>query len=54
MTWLTWRQHRAQLITTAGLLIALGVLLLVSGREAAAYIAEHAPGWLPWARPRLR
>ena len=47
MTWLTWRQHRAQLITTAGLLIALGVLLLVSGREAAAYIAEHAPAGCP-------
>ena len=34
MVWLTWRQHRAQMLVTAGLLAALGVLLLVHGLGA--------------------
>lgn len=41
MYWLTWRQHRAQVLATTGLLLALGVLLLVSGMEAMQYLAEH-------------
>jgi ABC-type transport system involved in multi-copper enzyme maturation permease subunit len=35
MTWLTWRQHRAQLYIAAGLLAALAVLLLVTGLQMA-------------------
>lgn len=40
MYWLTWRQHRAQALATTGLLLALGVLLLVSAMEATHYLAE--------------
>ena len=36
MTWLTWRQHRIQLLTGAALLAALTVLLLVTGLQMAA------------------
>lgn len=46
MIWLTWRQHRAQLLVTGGLLLALGVMFLISGREAAGYVADH-PGLAP-------
>jgi hypothetical protein len=35
MVWLTWRQHRAQVLATAGFLAAVGVLLLVNGLGAA-------------------
>jgi hypothetical protein len=45
--WVTWRQHRAQILVTAGLLALLGVLLLVSALEANAYVAEHAPPGCP-------
>jgi ABC-type transport system involved in multi-copper enzyme maturation permease subunit len=31
MVWLTWRQHRAQVLITAGFLLAMGVFLLVHG-----------------------
>ena len=34
MLWLTWRQHRAQLLVTLGFLAVLGVVLLVSGQLA--------------------
>jgi hypothetical protein len=34
MVWLTWRQHRAQVLVTAGFLAAVGMLLLVNGRGA--------------------
>lgn len=34
MVWLTWRQHRAQVLVTAGFLVAMGVLLLVHGLAA--------------------
>ncbi|MGB3443367.1 MAG: ABC transporter permease [Actinophytocola sp.] len=34
MVWLTWRQHRAQVLVTAGFLAAIGVLLLVHGLDA--------------------
>ena len=47
MIWLTLRQHRAQLLTTAGLLAAFGALLLVSGIEAMRYLAENAPEGCP-------
>lgn len=55
MIWLTWRQHRAQLLTTLGLLVALGVMFLVSGLEARGYVAGHpslAPGDLHAALAR--
>lgn len=42
MVWLTWRQHRAQVLVTAGLLAALGLFLLVRGQSAATVL-----GWLP-------
>jgi hypothetical protein len=35
MTWLTWRQHRAQLYVAAALLAALAVLLLITGLQMA-------------------
>lgn len=31
MLWMTWRQHRAQMLVTAGFLLAFGVFLLVHG-----------------------
>ena len=31
MLWLTWRQHRGQVLVTAGFLVAVGVVLLVHG-----------------------
>ncbi len=31
MVWLTWRQHRAQILVTAGFLAVVGVVLLVHG-----------------------
>lgn len=34
MVWLTWRQHCAQVLVTAGFLAAVGVLLLVHGLGA--------------------
>ncbi|KZB81313.1 transmembrane transport protein [Amycolatopsis regifaucium] len=34
MLWLTWRQHRTQLLVTLGFLAAVGGVLLVSGRIA--------------------
>lgn len=36
MTWLTWRQHRAQFAVGAALLAALAVLLLITGLQMAA------------------
>ncbi|MDP9866753.1 MULTISPECIES: hypothetical protein [Streptosporangium] len=47
MLWLTWRQHRAQILATGALLLVLGVLLLVSGLRASAHIAGHAPPGCP-------
>jgi hypothetical protein len=35
MTWLTWRQHRAQFYVAAALLAALAVLLLITGLQMA-------------------
>ncbi len=35
MVWLTWRQHRAQVLVTAGFLVAVGALLLAHGAGAA-------------------
>ncbi|MEU3621950.1 ABC transporter permease [Amycolatopsis coloradensis] len=35
MLWLTYRQHRMQLLVTAALLVAVGILLLVNGNAAA-------------------
>ena len=31
MVWLTWRQHRAQILVTTGFLVVMGVVLLVHG-----------------------
>lgn len=31
MMWLTWRQHRAQVLITVGFMLALGIFLLVHG-----------------------
>ncbi len=31
MVWLTWRQHRAQILVTAGFLAVVGIVLLVHG-----------------------
>lgn len=47
MIWVTWRQHRAQLLVTAAFLAALGLLLLGSAIEAKAYVAGHAPAGCP-------
>lgn len=34
MVWLTWRQHRAQMLVTAGFLAVMGIVLLVHGLMA--------------------
>lgn len=34
MLWLTWRQHRIQLLAILGVLIAVGVVLLLTGQAA--------------------
>jgi hypothetical protein len=55
MTWLTWRQHRAQLYVGAAALAALAVLLLITGLQMAsqyrsaltACAANHNCGNLP-------
>ncbi|MEW9547031.1 hypothetical protein [Nonomuraea sp. NPDC050783] len=47
MIWVTWRQHRAQILVTAGFLALLGALLLVSAVEAGRYVAQHAPPGCP-------
>ncbi|QYC41651.1 ABC-2 family transporter protein [Nonomuraea coxensis DSM 45129] len=47
MIWVTWRQHRAQILVTAGFLALLGALLLVSAVEAHRYVAGHAPPGCP-------
>ncbi|MFC5832124.1 hypothetical protein [Nonomuraea insulae] len=47
MIWVTWRQHRAQILLTAGFLALLGLLLLGSAVEAGVYVAEHAPPGCP-------
>jgi hypothetical protein len=35
MFWLTYRQHRMQLLITAGVLVVVGILLLINGNAAA-------------------
>ncbi|TDV34512.1 ABC transporter permease [Actinophytocola oryzae] len=42
MVWVTWRQHRVQLLTTVALFLALVVYMSVLGADAAALL-----GWLP-------
>lgn len=42
MIWLTYRQHRGQLLVMSGLLVALGVMFTVSWLEASAFVASHA------------
>ncbi|GGL51882.1 ABC transporter permease [Planomonospora parontospora] len=51
MIWLTWRQHRAQILVTAALLAALGLLLLGSAVEAELHISGHAPPGCPGSAP---
>lgn len=43
MLWLTWRQHRMQVLVTMALLAVLGVVLLISGLGAAGFAAQNAP-----------
>jgi hypothetical protein len=40
MLWLTWRQHRSQLLITGGLLAALGTFLLIHGMRNADLTAQ--------------
>ncbi|GAB3151701.1 ABC transporter permease [Microbispora hainanensis] len=47
MIWVTWRQHRAQILVTAAFLALLGMLLLGSAVEAIRYMSEHAPPGCP-------
>ncbi len=55
MTWLVWRQHRAQVYIAAALLAALAILLLVTGLQMASQYhsalascaASHSCGNLP-------
>lgn len=42
MVWVLWRQHRAQGLSVAGLLLVLGLYMLVAGENAAFVL-----GWLP-------
>ena len=39
MWWLTWRQHRTQVLITAGLLVTLGTFLLINGMRTTASTA---------------
>ncbi|WP_283136626.1 hypothetical protein [Rhizohabitans arisaemae] len=50
MIWLTWRQHRGQILTTAGFLLAYGALLLVSsiGKSRVRECAASAVDACPW------
>ncbi|MFI7638434.1 hypothetical protein [Nonomuraea sp. NPDC049400] len=43
MLWLTWRQHRMQVLLTTALLAVLGVVLLISALGAAKFAAQNAP-----------
>lgn len=51
MIWLTWRQHRAQMLVTVGFLAVLGALLLVSGLETSRWAAANAPAGCPGPLP---
>ncbi len=42
MIWLTWRQHRLQAVTAAGVLAVLAIFLLVTGRQMTSYL--HSTG----------
>jgi hypothetical protein len=42
MTWLTWRQHRAQAAAAAGVLLLLAVFLVITGRQMSGYL--HSTG----------
>ncbi len=44
MVWLTWRQHRLQVLLAAAFLVVLGGLLLVHGVRTAGLVATLAPG----------
>lgn len=44
MVWVTWRQHRAQILLTVGFVVVLGVALLVHGLLAASASSGLAPG----------
>lgn len=44
MTWVLWRQHRVQVLTVVGFLLALEGYLLVAGKDAKVFL-----GWLPLA-----
>jgi hypothetical protein len=41
--WLTWRQHRMQVLVTTALLATLGAVLLINGLGAAEFAAQNAP-----------
>jgi hypothetical protein len=42
LMWLTWRQHRAQVLGTVAFLLVLGALVLMGGEQAYLYLS-----WLP-------
>jgi hypothetical protein len=42
MVWLTWRQHRMQVLATVGFLLLLGAIVLVQGSDAYTLL-----NWLP-------
>jgi len=51
MTWLTWRQHRLEGLTTLGVLAVIGVFLLLTGRAMASSFQQlglsHCVGQTP-------
>ncbi|MGI5270977.1 hypothetical protein ACQEUU_17615 [Nonomuraea sp. CA-218870] len=47
MIWVTWRQHRAQLLVTAGFLVVLGMLLLSSATEARSFVSRYSRDGCP-------
>ncbi|SPL88292.1 putative transmembrane transport protein [[Actinomadura] parvosata subsp. kistnae] len=53
MLWLTWRQHRMQVLLTTALLAVLGVALLISALGTAEFAARNAPvaGCMPYTPP---
>jgi hypothetical protein len=51
MFWLTWRQHRAPVLLTGGLLLLLGVILAIHGIAAAGIAQDAAAAGCPGPAP---
>lgn len=43
MLWLTWRQHRTQVLLTTALLAVIGAVMLINGLGAAGFASQNTP-----------